>query len=95
MQPDCSPAQVSQMTGTILLLAKLDKARLRQHTERLGASKVICVRDEGCYEPLAITATRTIFSPLSQNSFRVTRATPGEKVTPPLACVNRCETKGS
>ena len=37
----------------MLLLAKLDKARLRQHTERLCASKVICVRDEGFYEPLA------------------------------------------
>lgn len=37
----------------MLLLAKLDKARLRQHTERLGALKVICLRDEGCYEPLA------------------------------------------
>ena len=39
MQPDCSPAKVSQVTGTMLLLAKLDKARLRQHTERLYASK--------------------------------------------------------
>ena len=41
------------MTGTMLLLAKLDEARLRQHTGRLSASKVICVRDKECYEPLA------------------------------------------
>ena len=39
MQPDCSPAKVSQVTGMMLLLAKLDKARLRQRTERLCASK--------------------------------------------------------
>ncbi len=53
MQPDCSPAKVSQMTGTMLLFAKLDKGRLRQHTGRLGALNVIWVRDEECYEPLA------------------------------------------
>ena len=50
------------MTGTMLLLAKLDKARLRQHTERLGASKVICVRDEGCYEPLAFDTSISVAS---------------------------------
>ena len=47
------------MTGTMLPLAKLDKARLRQHTERLCASKVLCVRDEGCYEPLAFDTSIT------------------------------------
>ena len=50
---------MSQMTGTMLPLAKLDKARLRQHAERLCVSKVLCVRDEGCYEPLAFDMSIT------------------------------------
>ena len=91
----------------MLLLAKLDKARLRQHTGRLSASKVICVSDEGCYEPLAFDRSiakllhndntshlhRTVsVGKLIQSDKRNARRLL-EIVTLSLASVNLCENK--